>query len=79
VLRALACVDAVLVFGEDTPAAALERLRPDVWAKGADYSGRHLPEAPVLARWGGEVVLLPFVHGKSTTRIIEEASLRVIG
>jgi D-beta-D-heptose 7-phosphate kinase / D-beta-D-heptose 1-phosphate adenosyltransferase len=69
----------VLVFGEDTPAAALERLRPDVWAKGGDYADRDLPEAAVLATWGGEVVLLPFVHGKSTTRIIQEASLRAIG
>ncbi len=79
VLRALACVDAVLVFSEDTPAAALERLRPDVWAKGADYAGRSLPEADVLAGWGGEVVLLPLVPGNSTTRIIQEASLRAIG
>jgi len=79
VLRALACVDAVIVFDEDTPAAALERLRPDVWAKGGDYAGRELPEAAVLARWGGEVVLVPFLHGKSTTRIIQEASLHAIG
>jgi D-beta-D-heptose 7-phosphate kinase/D-beta-D-heptose 1-phosphate adenosyltransferase len=79
VLAALACVDAVLVFDEDTPAAALERLRPDVWAKGGDYAERDLPEAAVLAAWGGDVVLLPFVHGKSSTRIIEEASLRAIG
>ena len=78
VLRALRCVDAVLVFDEDTPAAALERLRPDVWAKGADYADRELPEAAVLARWGGEVVLLPFVDGKSSTRIIEEVSLRAV-
>jgi D-beta-D-heptose 7-phosphate kinase / D-beta-D-heptose 1-phosphate adenosyltransferase len=78
VLRALRCVDAVLVFDEDTPAAALGRLRPDVWAKGADYADRELPEAPVLASWGGEVVLLPFVDGKSSTRIIEEVSLRAV-
>jgi D-beta-D-heptose 7-phosphate kinase/D-beta-D-heptose 1-phosphate adenosyltransferase len=79
ILRALACVDAVLVFGEDTPATALQRLRPDVWAKGGDYTGRELPEAAVVAEWGGEVVLLPFVDGKSSTRIIKEASLRAIG
>jgi len=79
VLQALACVDAVLVFAEDTPTAALERLRPDVWAKGADYAGQELPEAAVLAGWGGEIVLLPLVHGRSTTRIIQEASLRAIG
>jgi rfaE bifunctional protein nucleotidyltransferase chain/domain/rfaE bifunctional protein kinase chain/domain len=79
VLHALSCVDAVVVFGEDTPVAALERLRPDLWAKGGDYADRELPEAAVLARWGGEAVLLPYVSGKSTTRIIEEASLRAIG
>jgi D-beta-D-heptose 7-phosphate kinase / D-beta-D-heptose 1-phosphate adenosyltransferase len=78
VLRALRCVDAVLVFGEDTPAAALERLRPHVWAKGGDYRGRDLPEAAVLERWGGEAVVLPFVDGKSSTRLIEEASLRAV-
>jgi rfaE bifunctional protein nucleotidyltransferase chain/domain len=78
VLRALRCVDGVLVFDEDTPGAALERLRPDVWAKGADYAELELPEAAVLSRWGGEVVLLPFVDGKSTTRIIEEATLRAV-
>jgi D-beta-D-heptose 7-phosphate kinase/D-beta-D-heptose 1-phosphate adenosyltransferase len=78
VLRALRCVDGVFVFDEDTPAAALERLRPDVWAKGADYAELELPEAAALSRWGGEVVLLPFVDGKSTTRIIEEATLRAV-
>jgi rfaE bifunctional protein nucleotidyltransferase chain/domain/rfaE bifunctional protein kinase chain/domain len=78
VLRALRCVDAVLVFDEDTPAAALERLRPHVWAKGGDYVGRDLPEAAVLERWGGEAVVLPFVDGKSSTRLIEEASLRAV-
>ena len=78
VLGALRCVDGVLVFEEDTPAAALERLRPHVWAKGADYAARELPEAAVLSRWGGEVVLLPLIDGKSTTRIIEEATLRAV-
>jgi rfaE bifunctional protein nucleotidyltransferase chain/domain len=78
VLRALRCVDAVLVFDEDTPAAALDRLRPAVWAKGGDYAGRELPEAAVLEGWGGQAVVLPFVDGKSSTRLIEEASLRAV-
>jgi D-beta-D-heptose 7-phosphate kinase / D-beta-D-heptose 1-phosphate adenosyltransferase len=78
VLRALRCVDGVLVFDEDTPAEALERLRPHVWAKGGDYVGRDLPEAAALERWGGEAVVLPFVDGKSSTRLIEEASLRAV-
>ena len=75
VLRALGCVDAVLIFDGQTPAAALERLRPHIWTKGADYADRELPEAGVLAGWGGEVVLLPLVHGKSSTRILEEAAI----
>jgi rfaE bifunctional protein nucleotidyltransferase chain/domain/rfaE bifunctional protein kinase chain/domain len=79
VLEALACVDAVEVFGEDTPVAALERLRPEVWVKGGDYAGRDLPEATVLARWGGRVVVVPTLEGHSTTRILEEAMTRAAG
>jgi D-beta-D-heptose 7-phosphate kinase / D-beta-D-heptose 1-phosphate adenosyltransferase len=78
VLLALRCVDAVLVFDEDTPAAVLERLRPHVWAKGSDYGDGELPEAGVLSRWGGEIVRLPLLDGKSTSRIIEEATLRAV-
>jgi rfaE bifunctional protein nucleotidyltransferase chain/domain/rfaE bifunctional protein kinase chain/domain len=76
VLRALACVDAVDIFSEDTPAAALSRLRPDVWVKGGDYAGRPLPEAAVLDRWGGRTVVVPALDGHSTTRLIEEAITR---
>ncbi len=79
VLAALDAVDAVLVFDEDTPEAALERLRPDVFAKGGDYAGRELPEATVLERHGGQAVVLPYVAGRSTTRIIEEVALRGAG
>ena len=75
-LRALGCVDAVVVFDEDTPARALERLRPDVWAKGGDYALTALPEAEVLAAWGGQAVVLPYLDGKSTTTLIQEAASR---
>jgi bifunctional ADP-heptose synthase (sugar kinase/adenylyltransferase) len=73
VLRALQCVDEVAVFDEDTPVQALERLRPHLFAKGGDYSVADLPEADALAAWGGRAVTLPFVAGRSTTRLIEEA------
>ena len=76
VLRALRCVDGLVVFDEDTPEAVLRRLRPDVWAKGADYSLASLPEAPLLASWGGQAVVLPYLEGRSTTRLVEEASHR---
>jgi D-beta-D-heptose 7-phosphate kinase / D-beta-D-heptose 1-phosphate adenosyltransferase len=78
VLRALGCVDGVVIFDEQTPSAVLERLRPHIWAKGADYADRELPEASVLAGWGGEVVLLPFLQGKSSTRILEGAAIHGI-
>ena len=76
VLGALGCVDAVVLFDERTPEAVLERLRPDVFAKGGDYAVSELPEARLLARWGGRAVILPYVAGRSTTRLIEEAVSR---
>ncbi len=76
VLSALEHVDAVVVFDEDTPTAAIEQLRPDVWAKGGDYALTDLPEAPVLAQWGGQAVVLPYLTGKSTTSLIQEAASR---
>ncbi|TMR16475.1 bifunctional heptose 7-phosphate kinase/heptose 1-phosphate adenyltransferase [Nonomuraea turkmeniaca] len=72
VLRALGCVDAVLVFEEDTPARAIELLRPDVWVKGGDYEGEVLPESEVLARLSAEIVVLSTLPGRSTTNLIRE-------
>ncbi len=73
VLLALECVDAVVIFGEDTPEQVLGRLRPDLWVKGGDYVGTDLPEAAVLARWGGQAVVLPYLPGRSTTRLMHKA------
>jgi D-beta-D-heptose 7-phosphate kinase/D-beta-D-heptose 1-phosphate adenosyltransferase len=70
VLAALGCVDGVAVFDETSPAAALERVRPDIWVKGGDYTGVELPEADVVQRHGGEVVLLPTVPGYSSSKLI---------
>jgi D-beta-D-heptose 7-phosphate kinase/D-beta-D-heptose 1-phosphate adenosyltransferase len=76
VLRALGCVDGLVIFDEDTPEAVLDKLRPDVWAKGADYALGHLPEAALLSTWGGQAVVLPYLEGRSTTRLLQEASTR---
>jgi len=73
VLLALECVDDVVIFDEDTPVAALELLRPHVFVKGGDYAGRDLPETPVLRSWGGETVTVPYLGGRSTTRLVLEA------
>ena len=73
VLAALECVDAVLIFDEPTPAAVLERLRPDVWVKGGDYTSGELPEASVVRRYGGEVILLPYTDRHSTSQLVAAA------
>lgn len=75
VLRALECVDAVAVFDEDTPERLLGELRPHIWAKGGDYALAELPEAALVASWGGQVVLFPYLDGRSTTGIAERAAL----
>ncbi|MGW0375622.1 D-glycero-beta-D-manno-heptose 1-phosphate adenylyltransferase, partial [Streptomyces coeruleorubidus] len=74
VLRALACVDAVAVFDEDTPERLLADLRPDVWVKGGDYAAADLPEAALLQEWGGQAVLLPYLDGRSSTALMERAA-----
>jgi phosphoheptose isomerase len=70
VVAALAAVDYVVVFDEDTPEAALARLQPEVHAKGADYADRPIPEAKVVEGYGGSVEFLPLVSGVSTTGLI---------
>jgi rfaE bifunctional protein nucleotidyltransferase chain/domain/rfaE bifunctional protein kinase chain/domain len=72
-LEAMGCVDAVLIFDDDTPEAVLSRLRPHVWAKGGDYGSAPIPEAEVVERGGGRVIVLPYLDGRSTTRLIETA------
>ncbi|MFI6368029.1 D-glycero-beta-D-manno-heptose 1-phosphate adenylyltransferase [Nocardia sp. NPDC050630] len=69
-LTELSSVDAVVVFDESSPSALLERLRPDVWVKGGDYSGADLPEAEVVRGYGGEIVLIPTVRGYSTSQLV---------
>jgi rfaE bifunctional protein nucleotidyltransferase chain/domain/rfaE bifunctional protein kinase chain/domain len=69
VLLALRCVDAVVSFDEDTPEALLGRLRPDVFAKGGDYAVARLPEAGLLESWGGQAVVLPYLEGRSSSRL----------
>ncbi|WP_411375361.1 PfkB family carbohydrate kinase [Arthrobacter sp. MPF02] len=70
-LLAMECVDAVLVFDEDTPEAALERLRPDIWVKGGDYKGARLPEADLVESWGGRCLTVPYHPARSTTGLAD--------
>ena len=73
-LAALAPVDHVVVFEEDTPEAALARLQPEIHCKGAEYAppdGRPIPERAVVEGYGGRVEFLPLTQGESTSAIIE--------
>ncbi len=71
VLAALSAVDCVVPFPEDTPAALVAALAPDVLVKGGDYDPAALPgRDSVLAR-GGDVAVIPLLPGRSTTALVE--------
>jgi rfaE bifunctional protein nucleotidyltransferase chain/domain/rfaE bifunctional protein kinase chain/domain len=70
VLRGLRDVDAVAVFEEDTPSEVLRILQPHVWVKGGDYRAAELPEAGLVRSWGGEVVTVPYLAGRSTSQLV---------
>ena len=71
VLAALAMVDAVVPFEEDTPLELILHLRPDVLVKGGDYSEDTIVGAREVRRWGGEVKVIALTPGQSTTSIVE--------
>jgi D-beta-D-heptose 7-phosphate kinase/D-beta-D-heptose 1-phosphate adenosyltransferase len=73
VLSALACVDWVVAFEEDTPERLYCRLLPDVIVKGGDYTTDQVAGAECVIKAGGEVRILSFVDGQSTTRMINKA------
>lgn len=75
VLAALAPVDAVVVFDDDTPIGLIEALRPDVLVKGADYAVGEVVGAPFVQSYGGRVVLAELVPGESTTGTISRLRL----
>jgi D-beta-D-heptose 7-phosphate kinase/D-beta-D-heptose 1-phosphate adenosyltransferase len=70
VIAALASVDAVISFDEDTPLELIRRLRPDVLMKGADYTLDTVVGADDVIAMGGRVALIDLVHGHSTTKVI---------
>ncbi len=70
IVSALSCVDAVVIFHEDTPAESIERLLPDVLVKGADWEGRDNPGQKFIEARGGQMKFIPLEHGYSTTGIL---------
>ena len=71
VLAALACVDLVVIFDEDTPHAIVSALQPDILVKGADWGADDIVGRDVVEARGGRVVRIPVVEGYSTTELIE--------
>ncbi len=72
VLAALGCVDAVVLFGEDTPLQLILSLRPDVLVKGADWAEEDIVGAREVKSWGGRVARIVFTTQTSTTELIEK-------
>ena len=73
VLEALSVVDAVVIFDDETPQAIIDRLRPDVLVKGADWAADAIVGRETVEAGGGKVVRVPIEAGWSTSAIIEKA------
>lgn len=74
VLSSLKCVDAVVLFAEDTPLSLIQTLEPDVLVKGADYKLENIVGADLVTARGGRVFLADFKDGHSTTGLIQRSS-----
>jgi D-glycero-beta-D-manno-heptose 1-phosphate adenylyltransferase len=72
VLEALACVDGVVVFDEETPYDLIAALQPDVLVKGADWAEDAIVGRDIVEGRGGRVVRVPIEPGHSTTKIVDE-------
>lgn len=72
ILAALRFVDAVILFDEDTPENLIRQIQPHILVKGSDYEGKAIAGAEFVKQQGGQVVLLDFVPGYSTTSILSK-------
>ncbi|MBY0495972.1 MAG: D-glycero-beta-D-manno-heptose 1-phosphate adenylyltransferase [Cyanobacteria bacterium] len=71
VLRALACVDEVVIFDEDTPHEIIKKLQPDILVKGADWGENAIVGRDIVEARGGRVVRIKLAEGYSTTQILQ--------
>ena len=72
VLNALACVDYVVLFDEKSPGLLLDKIKPDIYTKGADYTIETLPEREIVLKNNIKVEFIEFIQGKSTTNVIKK-------
>lgn len=75
VLAALAAVDLVVLFDEDTPLDLILTCRPDVLVKGGDWATDAIVGAKEVRAWGGSVHSIPFLHQRSTTALLKKIRL----
>ena len=72
VLAGLGCVDAIVLFNEDTPYELINLVQPDVLVKGDDYKPEAIVGYDIVTARGGKVVTIPFLQGFSTTNIVNK-------
>jgi D-beta-D-heptose 7-phosphate kinase/D-beta-D-heptose 1-phosphate adenosyltransferase len=73
ILAALGCVGFSVIFTEDTPENLIKKVKPDILVKGGDWKIDQIVGGPFVASYGGQVMSLQFIDGKSTTKLIEKA------
>lgn len=78
VLAALRAVDYVVIFHEKTAETIVNEVKPDIYAKGGDYCVQDLPESKIVEAYGGRIVLIPEVEGRSSSNIIRKISIQEV-
>lgn len=74
ILAGLECIDAIVLFDEDTPYDLIKFVQPDVLVKGNDYKAEEIVGYDIVSAKGGSVMTIPLVQGFSTTKLIEKLS-----
>jgi len=76
ILDAMKMVDLIIIFSEDTPLNLICELKPDVLVKGGDYDHRSIVGAKEVENWGGRVIIIPFLKGYGTSKLVEKIVVR---
>lgn len=72
VLAGLSSVDFIVIFGEDTPYCLIQKIKPDILIKGADWKGKEIVGADIVRQNGGKVELIKYLNGLSTSNIVKK-------
>ena len=76
VIDSLKAVNYVVIFDETTADKLISKVKPDIYVKGGDYTKEQLPETATVEKNGGEVIILSYVEGKSTTNIVNKIQFK---